>query len=97
MNWIKALSKLQSKRRHKDRYRLSSTCHLEYRGEDIAVRMHSTDIIVFYKDGRVLLTFGGWQTVTTKARLNVMSGRGGRWREPVVVTFFENGRLLSGI
>lgn len=36
----------------------------------IAVRLHSTHIVRFYEDGRVTLHTGGWQTVTTKDRLN---------------------------
>lgn len=40
-------------------------------GEDgYAIRLHSTDIVTFYKDGSVKLDSGGWQTVTTKARMN---------------------------
>lgn len=34
------------------------------------IRLHRTDIVQTYVDGRVKLNTGGWQTVTTKDRLN---------------------------
>jgi hypothetical protein len=36
----------------------------------ICVRLHSTNIVVFYPDGRVTLHTGGYKTVTTKERIN---------------------------
>ena len=36
----------------------------------IAVRLHSTYIVKFYENGKVTLHTGGWQTVTTKDRIN---------------------------
>lgn len=39
----------------------------------IAVRLHQTDIVVYYSDGSILLDTGGWMTVTTKARINEFS------------------------
>lgn len=40
------------------------------RGDHVAIRLHSTDIMRFYPDGSVALDSGGWRTVTTKARFN---------------------------
>lgn len=37
--------------------------------EEIALRLHATDILTFCPD-RVIYNTGGWETVTTKARLN---------------------------
>lgn len=57
-------------------------------GEDgYAIRLHSTDIVTFYKDGTVKLDSGGYQTVTTKARMNeilhpmgiTVEQKGGTW------------------
>lgn len=52
----------------------------------IAIQLHSTDILTFHPDGRTVVTSGGWQTSTTKARLNDymphglgISQRGGIW------------------
>lgn len=39
-------------------------------GQDVAITLHNTDIIVFNGDGTLTLNSGGWQTVTTKERLN---------------------------
>lgn len=36
----------------------------------IALRYHSTDIVVYHADGRVEMFSGGWRTYTTKERLN---------------------------
>ena len=38
--------------------------------DSIAVRYHSTDIVTFHPDGRIVLNSGGWRTMTTKARIN---------------------------
>lgn len=38
--------------------------------ETVALRLHSTDILTFKLDGTVTIKTGGWQTVTTKARIN---------------------------
>lgn len=39
----------------------------------IAVRLHSTYIVTYHADGRQTLYAAGWQTVTTKARINGFS------------------------
>jgi hypothetical protein len=38
--------------------------------DTIAVRLHSTDVLTLHRDGRAVLSSGGWRTVTTKERLN---------------------------
>ena len=38
--------------------------------ESYAIRLHSTDVVTFKKDGRIVLDSGGYQTMTTKDRLN---------------------------
>jgi hypothetical protein len=39
-------------------------------GDYIAVRLHGTDVVGFHADGRIVLRSGGWETVTTKDRIN---------------------------
>lgn len=46
--------------------------------ESVALRLHSTDILTFNRDGSVTATSGGWKTVTTKDRLNSYLPHG--WR-----------------
>lgn len=41
-------------------------------GESIVVRLHRTNIVVFYEDGSIYLDSGGWKSVTTKARMNAV-------------------------
>jgi len=36
----------------------------------IAIRLHATQILKFWPSGKVQVNSGGWQTVTTKARIN---------------------------
>lgn len=43
-------------------------------GDDRVIRLHNTDIIRFKPGGSVVLDSGGWQTVTTKERMNLLSG-----------------------
>lgn len=44
------------------------------RNEDgsIALRLHDTDIITYYPDGRTVVTTGGWPTMTTRERMSGM-------------------------
>lgn len=50
---------------------IANNTRLYRRGDDCyAIRLHETDIITLWADGRVTLDTGGWQTVTTKARIN---------------------------
>lgn len=38
--------------------------------DDIAVRLHTTDVVTYHSDGTITLDTGGWQSYTTKERLN---------------------------
>lgn len=58
-----------------------------YPSGELAIRLHSTDVLTFSPDGAVRYDTGGWRTVTTKQRFNeygpdgyrVYSDRG-QWR-----------------
>lgn len=39
-------------------------------GEDIAVRYHATNVVRYRPDGWTVLSSGGWETATTKRRIN---------------------------
>lgn len=52
----------------------------------IAVFLHRTPVVTYYADGRVRLSSGGWQTVTTADRIRqllppgfYLESRGGDW------------------
>jgi hypothetical protein len=54
-----------------ERRKIANNTRLIRRGRfDIAVRLHSTDIITFHNDGRIDVFTGGWDTVTTRDRIN---------------------------
>jgi hypothetical protein len=69
--------------------------------DQVRIRLHQTDIIVYSKDGKPCRLYtGGWQTVTTKDRLNrFMPGRGnifsdrGVWYIARGVPFYEGIEL----
>lgn len=56
--------------------RVYSAGHITEERITVAVNLHDTNIVKFYEDGRITLHTGGWQTVTTKDRINeFISGR----------------------
>jgi hypothetical protein len=55
--------------RCRERRKVANNTWLERRGDDIAVRLHATDIVTYRADGAISLNTGGWFTVTTKARM----------------------------
>jgi len=67
------------------RRKIGNNTWLKRRGDDIAVRLHDTDVVVYHPDGSITLDTGGWFTVTTKARMNEHSPFGvssvrGEWQ-----------------
>jgi hypothetical protein len=46
--------------------------YIEYDGS-VSIELHSTKVVVLYPNGLVKLQTGGWQTVTTKDRINQYS------------------------
>jgi hypothetical protein len=57
--------------RCKERRKLGNNTYLVRRSETaIAVLLHSTDIVTFHSNGDIDIYTGGWNTVTTKDRIN---------------------------
>lgn len=55
----------------RDSKKVDHNTYLQTReGGKIALRLHATDIVTYNPDGSMTLATGGWQTVTTKDRLN---------------------------
>jgi hypothetical protein len=53
----------------------------------IAVRLHRTDVVTFHRDGTASFDTGGWNTSTTRARMNEYA--------PAGIKFFtRKGTLL---
>ena len=56
------------------RRKLANNTYLECNDDgSFGIRLHSTQVVVYHEDGRIVLDSGGWQTVTTKARMNSFS------------------------
>lgn len=50
--------------------KIAHNTYLVRRGDGIAIRLYSTDIITIHDDNTYTLNVGKWKTVTTKNRLN---------------------------
>lgn len=56
--------------RNKDSRPVENNTRVERRGDDIAIRLHNTDVATIHPDDSITLDSGGWLTVTTKDRMN---------------------------
>jgi hypothetical protein len=71
MNYVTAAEKLGSR----DSRKVGNNTYLErLDDETIGLRLHSTYVVKFHANGHVTLDSGGWQTVTTKERMNWVDG-----------------------
>lgn len=64
-------------------------------GDLVALRLHRTNILVWYPDGRMTLSHGGWPTSLTSRRMNDWLGPHnrvslGKYRSSVHVRFVDN-------
>ena len=59
---------------------------------DRVIRLHLTDIITFKPNGDIVLDSGGWQTVTTKERMNKFLPIGWYLTQSKNVWYLERGR-----
>lgn len=80
--------------------KVGNNTYLERRGDDIAVRLHSTDVVTMHPDGSVTLDSGGWRTYTTKDRMrsfvNVYS-KSGVWYLPDGSLFYDGVTVRDGV
>src|SRR5207249_5341140 len=61
----------QTRLGRRDERGIANNTRLVRRAADrLAVRLHRTDVVTFYADGRITLSTGGWETVTTRDRIN---------------------------
>lgn len=105
MKTYETLNEQLSGRNHNGR-KIANNTYAERRGEAIAIRLHSTDILTFDKDGSIVANTGGWKTVTTKARLNEYLPNGYRisqdrgiwyWYGSGACAMFNDGdRIVNG-
>jgi hypothetical protein len=64
--------------------KIANNTYLHSLNDGIAIKFHDTDIVVIQPDGTYLLQIDGFQTVTTKARINEftparITQKGGLW------------------
>lgn len=89
MNYTEANIKLGNRASRK----LGNNTYLQRRGENIAVRLHGTDVLTFRPDNSVVYDSGGWKTPTTKDRLNGYGAAGFYvWQERGVWTLHNRTR-----
>ena len=70
MENYKSLTEFLNKGRNENYRRIANNTYVEKESTIISIRLHETNIITYYPDGKIKLNSGGWQTVTTKQRLN---------------------------
>lgn len=93
-SYIEALSALKRGRPNQASRKVGNNTYLEEDaiGECIHLRLHRTRILSWYADGRITVQAGGWQTNTTRDRLNSFMPEG-FWISSRKVTFWlETGR-----
>lgn len=81
---MKTYSEALEKLNGRDRRKIDNNTYLEKRAEDIAVKLHETDILTFKKSNDVVFNSGGWRTLTTKDRMNkyspcAINQKNGQW------------------
>jgi hypothetical protein len=66
-------ARLELARGRNGRRKIGNNTYLYPHKDGIAVRLHQTDVVVIHPDNTYTLNSGGWQTVTTKDRMNEYS------------------------
>jgi len=59
----------------------NNTFEVKYKNGVRAIRLHYTNIVIFYPDGTTHINSGGWLTRTTKDRINKYCGFIKVWQE----------------
>lgn len=74
--------------RNKESRKLDNNTYLLRRGDTIVIRLYSTDIVTYTPQGLCILDSGGWNTVTTRARVSTFSpARMGTYRGTAYIIF----------
>lgn len=99
MNYTDANAKLTG--RCKESRKVGRNTYLKRRPNNaIALRFHNTDILTFYKNGRIEVATGGWNTITTRQRINqfLPGGQGVHSENGTAVLCTQKSkRILKGI
>jgi hypothetical protein len=68
MNYSSADAMLQG--RCRESRKLGNNTYLLRGNDEIAVKLHATHVLTFFKNGSIRIATGGWNTNTTKDRIN---------------------------
>ncbi len=80
----------------RDERTIANNTRLVRRGEDVALRLHSTDVVTYLSTGGYRLNTGGWHSVTTKDRINRALAAGWRvYSDKGVWYVYRNGRKVE--
>lgn len=92
MNYKEANALLSG--RNKDSKKIDNNTYLiRLDNGDIAVKLHNTNVVTYKPDGSVILDSGGWQTNTTKDRMNRYLPFG-RISQSKKIWYFQHGEVL---
>jgi hypothetical protein len=91
--------------------KIANHTHLERasNGEAITIRLHSTQIVTYWRNGAIVVNSGGYRSTTTKARMNTVLPqrfgifqknhewlvRIGRHEDKVTVPFFDGAVITE--
>jgi hypothetical protein len=76
--------------------RLENNTRLVKMGDDYVVILHNTAVVTIHADGTYTLRSGGWETVTTKDRINKYSPAR-IWQRKFVWYLANGAEFFSGV
>jgi len=70
MNFDEAKELLKTARVQANGKKINHHTYVVPDGENVAIKLHETNIVTFHPDGTIILDSGGWRTAVTKDRMN---------------------------
>jgi hypothetical protein len=71
MNYTEASALLKTARVQANGKKINNNTYVVVDGENVAVKLHNTNVVIFAPDGTITLNSGTWRTPTTKDRMNI--------------------------
>lgn len=71
MNYTEASALLKTARVQANGKKINNNTYVVVDGENVAIRLHETNVVTFTQDGTIILNSGTWRTITTKDRMNI--------------------------
>lgn len=68
----------------------NNTFDITYKDKTRAIRLHRTDVITYFSDGSFRLDSGGWETMTTRNRINTYIRNGFSIRQKDFTWYLHN-------